>query len=383
MRALVLIHGAFGAPGGIGKFNSDLLKALCAYGPVSEVVALPRHLDQVPASLPPNLRYVAEGARGRVAYFWALARLLMTRARFDLVICGHVNLLPATVLCRLRTPAPILLVLHGIDAWQPSRRRLANWAARRVDHFIAVSETTKRRFLSWAKLPEDRGFVLPNCVDSEQFRPGPRNKELIERYGLEGRTVMMTLARLDTRERLKGIDEILDILPELAAKVPDLVYLVAGDGTDRPRLEAKAKSLDLERHTVFTGYVAEAEKADHYRLADAFVLAGRKEGFGIVLLEAMACGVPAVASKLDGSREAVLNGALGVVVDPTDRADLQAGILAALQRPTSAPPEGLAHFSYPNFETRLHEILDLALPTPVGARVATPPAGDKRVGGNP
>ena len=184
----------------------------------------------------------------------------------------------------------------------------------------------------------------------------------------------MTLARLDSRERyhasgIKGIDEILDILPELIAKVPDLVYLVAGDGTDRPRLEAKVKSLDLERHTVFTGHVAEAEKADHYRLADVFVLAGRGEGFGIVLLEAMACGVAAVASKLDGSREAVLNGALGVVVDPTDRTDLQAGILAALQRPAGAPPEGLAHFSYPNFETRLHEILDLALPTPVGARV--------------
>lgn len=123
MRALVLIHEAFAPTGGIAKFNADLLQALCAYGPVSEVVALPRHLDQVPASLPSNLRYVAEGARGRVAYLATLVRLLMTRARFDLVICGHINLLPAAVLCRLRTPAPILLVLHGIDAWRPGRRR--------------------------------------------------------------------------------------------------------------------------------------------------------------------------------------------------------------------------------------------------------------------
>ena len=369
MKVLVLIHEAFGARGGIGKFNSDLLKALCLYPRLTEVVALPRNLTQVPAHLPENLHYLTDGAGSVVAYLATLARLLMTSRRFDLVICGHINLLPAALLCRLRGSAPILLVLHGIDAWQPSTHRLANRAARRVDCFIAVSETTKRRFLAWAKLPEDRGFILPNCVDLKQFRPGPRKKELIERYGLEGRTVMMTLARLDSRERYKGIDEILDILPELAAKVPDLVYLVAGDGADRPRLEAKVKSLDLERHTAFTGYVAEAEKADHYRLADVFVLAGRKEGFGIVLLEAMACGVPAVASRLDGSKEAVLNGALGEVVDPTDRADLQAGILAALQRPAGAPPEGLAHFSYPNFETRLHEILDLALPTPVGARV--------------
>lgn len=369
MKVLVLIHHAFGARGGIARFNSDLLKALCLYPRLTEVVALPRHPPEVSAHLPENLRYLTDGAHGKLAYLAALVRLLMTGRRFDLVICGHINLLPAAVLCRLRTPAPILLVLHGIDAWQPSRRRLANWAARRVDCFIAVSDTTKKRFLSWSKLAEDKGFVLPCCVDFERFRPGPRKKELIERYGLEGRTVVMTLARLDAREQYKGIDEILDILPELTAKVPDLVYLIAGDGTDRPRLEAKVKSLDLKRHTVFTGYVAEAEKADHYRLADVFVLAGRGEGFGIVLLEAMACGVPAVASRLDGSREAVLNGALGEVVDPTDRADLQAGILAALQRPTGASPEGLAHFSYPNFETRLHEILDLALPTPAGARV--------------
>jgi len=369
MKVLVLIHGAFGARGGIARFNRDLLKALCAYPKCRDVVAIPRHLPEVQEQLPGNLRYLTDGAHGKLAYLAALVRLFVTGRRFDLVICGHINLLPAALLCRLRGSAPILLVMYGIDAWQPGARWLANWAVRRVDYFLAISETTKRRFLSWAKLPEDRGFVLPNCVDSKQFRPGARKKELIERYGLEGRTVVMTLARLDARERYKGIDEILDILPELAAKVPDLVYLVAGDGTDRPRLEAKVKSLDLERHTVFTGYVAEAEKADHYRLADAFVLAGRGEGFGIVLLEAMACGVPAVASKLDGSREAVLNGALGEVVDPTDRADLQAGILAALQRPTGASPEGLAHFSYPNFETRLHEILDLALPTPVGARV--------------
>ena len=91
MKVLVLIHGAFGAPGGIGKFNADLLQALCAYGPVSEVVALPRHPPEVPAHLPENLHYLTEGTGGVVAYLATLVRLLMTGHRFDLVICGPIT----------------------------------------------------------------------------------------------------------------------------------------------------------------------------------------------------------------------------------------------------------------------------------------------------
>ena len=77
------------------------------------------------------------------------------------------------------------------------------------------------------------------------------------------------------------------------------------------RLERKAASLGLKGNVVFAGRVSEAEKADHYRLADVFVMPGRQEGFGFVFLEAMACGIPVVASSVDGSREAVLNGELG------------------------------------------------------------------------
>jgi len=81
------------------------------------------------------------------------------------------------------------------------------------------------------------------------------------------------------------------------------------------------------------------------------------EGFGIVFLEAMACGIPVVASKLDGSREAVRDGLLGILINPNEPEEIKAGILEALQRPRGSIPLGLDYFCYENFELRCHEIL--------------------------
>jgi glycosyltransferase involved in cell wall biosynthesis len=137
---------------------------------------------------------------------------------------------------------------------------------------------------------------------------------------------------------------------------PDLAYLVCGDGSDRARLEAKAKQLGIADSVIFTGYVPEEEKVDHYRLADCFLLAGWGEGFGIVLIEAMACGVPAIASNLDASSEAVGDGTLGLVVDPRNREQLFAAVQQALARPKQVPP-GLDTFSAQAFEQRIHRMI--------------------------
>src|SRR5690606_32260562 len=108
---------------------------------------------------------------------------------------------------------------------------------------------------------------------------------------------------------------------------------------------------------VFSGWIPEAEKVAHHRLADVFVLPGRKEGFGIVFLEAAACGVPVVASVLDGSGEAMLDGALGELVDPRDLDSVSAGILRALARPKRVPPE-LASLASDSFVERVHQLVD-------------------------
>jgi len=225
-----------------------------------------------------------------------------------------------------------------------------------VDTFVTVSQCTKDRFLEWALLRPEQGHVIPDCIDLDAYSPGPKRDDLLDRYDLHDRTILLTLGRLSSEEQYKGHDEILEILPDLAEEVPDVSYLVCGDGDDRSRLERKAERLGVADRTVFAGYVPEEEKEDHYRLADAFVMPGRGEGFGIVYLEAMACGVPVVASRADASREAVRDGQLGVVVDPDDPSDLRRGIYRALDTERGVP-DGLEHFSYDRFTELWQNVL--------------------------
>jgi glycosyltransferase involved in cell wall biosynthesis len=88
---------------------------------------------------------------------------------------------------------------------------------------------------------------------------------------------------------------------------------------------------------------------------------GRGEGFGFVFLEAMACGIPVIASKVDGSREAVLDGKLGIIVDPDNPNEIEEAILKALEYPKGKIPEGLEYFYFHNFKTRLNSVIDAVM----------------------
>lgn len=361
MNILALITDAYGGRGGIAKFNRDLLRALDKHPATSTITVLPRAIVEPSQDLPAKVVHAEAAAGGKLAFAVEAVRRVVTGARFELIICGHVNLLPVAMLCHALGRAPVVLMLYGIDAWQAPRGAVLSWLARRVDAAVSVSELTRRRFLLWSGVSDDRVYLLPSCVELDLYGGGLAPDALVRRYGLANKRVLLTVARLAGRERQKGIDEVLELMPSLQRRHPDLVYLVAGEGPDKARLEAKARQLGLGDAVIFAGYVPETEKADHYRLADAFVLAGSREGFGIVLLEAMACGLPVVASKLDGSREALRDGELGILVDPSDPEDLQAGLLRALERPVGVVPDGLDYFSAERFDARCHALLDRLL----------------------
>jgi phosphatidyl-myo-inositol dimannoside synthase len=278
------------------------------------------------------------------------------KERFDVVICSHINLLSIAAAAAKVQQVPLLLVVYGIEAWK-APRGLAGRLVKRADAVVAISEYTKRRFLAWSGVTPSKVHVIPCCVDAKRFGLGPKRDDLLKRYRLHGRTVMLTVARLAGVERAKGIDEVMESLTDIAREISNISYLVVGDGTDRPRLEAKAAALGVSKRVVFAGYVSEEEKADHYRLADAFVMPGRGEGFGIVYLEALACGLPIIASTLDASGEVVLNRRFGRVVNPDRPSELKAAVVDLLMEPVHAIPRELGTFSYERFRARWNWLL--------------------------
>jgi glycosyltransferase involved in cell wall biosynthesis len=333
---------------------------MCAVPSTREVVAIPRRLGVFDEVLPTNLRFVTEAAGGKGRWVAHVMREVARTPSFDLVVCGHINLLPVAAPVSRIVKAPLRLIIHGSEAWNPSPSRAANFLTRATDEVLSVSELTWQRFRTWERTARLKWYLLPNSIDRELFRPGPKDPALLDRYRLRNRTVLLTLGRLEALEKAKGFDEMIEVLPRLLLRQSDLVYLVVGDGTDRARLEEKARCFGVADRVIFAGHIPDSEKAAHYRIADVFVLASRGEGFGIATLEALACGIPAVASCLDGGREALLDGKLGTLVDPRDPDDLERGIFAALARGRGTVPDGIDHFSFSAFRSRVADWLDAA-----------------------
>ena len=344
-RILLLCTDAYGGHGGIALYNRDLCEALARR---AKLTVIPRVVRGEIGSVPANVNFVAGAARSNAAY--ARAVLHARREKPDLVICGHVNLLPAAF-------GRPLLFTYGIEAWKPLRNPLKRRLLDRCRGVVAISGVTRDRLLGWSHYAGPT-YLLPNAIHAEEYGVRPKRAELLERYKLQGRRVLLTVGRLDAAERYKGFDEVLEVLPSLP---DDVVYLVAGGGNDFPRLQRRAMDLGVGDRVRFTGLFAEEEKPDLYALADAYVMPSRGEGFGFVFLEARASGVPAIGSRHDGGREALLGGELGLLVDPSNPAEIRRAILDALAKRGRSIPERLSHFSFENFAARANAIVESAI----------------------
>ena len=344
MRIVLLATDAYGGHGGIALYNRDLAEALAAE---HEVIVIPRIVPQAPEGVPAGLTFREAAGHGEIAY--AAAVIQAARARADLVICGHVNLLPAA--CAI-TRHPLLMIF-GIDAWKP-RSALSSWLLHRCRAVLSISAITRDRFRAWSRFGGPI-HVVPNAIHSERYGIRPKRADLVERYRLGGRRVLLTVGRLAGAERYKGFDEVMEVLRDLP---PDVVYLIAGSGNDAPRLSRRASELGVADRVVFTGGFPEAEKPDLYNLADVYVMPSRGEGFGFVFLEALACGLPVIASKHDGGREALLDGRLGLLVDPSNPHEIVAAIREQLERGERWVQPELTSYSFANFAAKAVEVVE-------------------------
>jgi len=356
MIILALMPDAYRGFGGIAQYNRDLIDALVASDRVEKIVSLTRHFPDSTSGLKPAPEKLVQtflpGSSPR--YTFEAVRTAV-KLRPEVILCGHIHLLPVAALAKKLTGAPVILEAYGIEAWQP-RSRFRSWGTEEVDLVIAISRFTRELLMRWSHIEAHRIRLVPNAVHLNRYLSEEKPRYLVERYGLHGKRVLLTVGRLPGFERYKGQDRIIALLPKLISKFPNLVYLIVGDGSDRARLEKIVATLRLQKQVIFAGQIPENEKVDHYNLADAFAMPSTSEGFGFVFLEAAACGLPVLGGKVDGSRDALVDGRLGVMIDPENTDELFDGLQEILQK-NKHVPDCLASFDFPRFARQVQELV--------------------------
>ena len=325
MRVLQACPYDWNAPGGAQVHVRSLSERLIARGHDVLVVT--------PASAPVREPYVrAVGRPLRVPYQGTVAPICLSVAsvrRVGLalrsfhpdVVHAHEPIAPSSsMVATLRSRAPVVATFHShversrlFDAIAP----LLRLVSRRIAVRVAVSGATAG-FIGARLGGEFR--IVPNGVDVEGFASAEPAAGLPE-----GRKLVW-VGRLDPQ---KGFDVAVRAFAEVAPDVPDLRFVVAGDGRDRDAIESLPP--DLRSRVTMLGPVPHDRVPSYLRGADAFVSSARgQESFGMVLVEAMAAGVPVVATDIAGYREVVRDGEDGLLVPPADPAALAAAIRRVL-----------------------------------------------------
>ena len=288
--------------------------------------------------------------------------------KYDIIILSHINLvLFAWIMKFLNPKLRIILYAHGIEVWRP----LPIWKTKFLRKFVefwSVSTFTAQELATRHGIDNKNIRILNNCLNPFFKLPLSFEKpaHLLRRYKIQSdQPILFTLTRISSSEKYKGYDIIIDLLPELIKIYPKLIYILSGkaDSDERDRLVKQIKMLNLENHVFLSGFVDYEELSDHFLLSDGFILPSKKEGFGIVFIESAACGCRVIAGNKDGSRDAVLNGELGTLVNPDKREEILEAINKMLSKDkTIAEAKSiqticLQHFSFERYKENVARLL--------------------------
>lgn len=231
---------------------------------------------------------------------------------------------------------PVTITLRGTEARHSNNPRLRPLLVRALhsaSRVFSVSDSLRRHAMSLG-IPESKMRVVGNGVDTAKFHPVPRSDARAQ-LGIDmDAQVLISVGGLVER---KGFHRVIECLPELKIRYPKLVYLIVGgasaEGDMRAQLEQQVAALGLQDTVRFLGTMPADKLKWPLSAADVFVLATRNEGWANVFLEAMACGLPVVATDVGGNAEVVCNSSLGTIVPFGDSAALSAAIADALRKP--------------------------------------------------
>ncbi len=332
------------SPGGIQKAGQHLAAVLAEF-------AASRRMEYRFLSLndPPELQrlsvggleFVFTGCQHNKARFAATALRTALRGA-KLILAVHPNLAPVAWMMKLLAPhARMIVCAHGIEVWD----RLPVWrrhALLHADLLLAPSQDTANHLVVRQGVPRERIRVLPWALDP-QFEEllSPARQGSLPLSFPTGR-VILAVGRLSSRERYKGVDQLIAAMPRLLTRWPNLHLAVVGDGDDRPRLQNLAAEHGVRWHVHFLSGVSPAGLAACYARCDLFALPSSGEGFGLVYLEAMASGKPVIGGAHGGAPEVIQDGVTGYLVPQGDVAQIVAAVDTLLSHPDLAREMGFA-----------------------------------------
>jgi glycosyltransferase involved in cell wall biosynthesis len=361
---VLLLTPSLDRPGGIQRYTATLARALKDLVGDQSVHCVTLAEDAV------GQGKTRLSARSKWRFGWQAA-CEAARWRPDLIICSHLAIGPLGWLVASLGRRPYWVVVYGIEAWVslPCAKKAA---LRRADRVIVISEFSREQVAKRQRLKAESIACLPCALDEDLMNLEPASTGPHQSLA-SGQRVILTVARLLSSERYKGHDAILRAMPSVLLQVPNLAYVVVGEGDDCPRLESLVENLGLGSHVIFTGRVSDSELAALYVRSDVFALPARTvltdreakgEGFGIVFLEAMAFGKPVIGPNYGAPADIIRHGQHGLLVDPEDSAAIAKALVELLTNPDKAHDMGQAgsdwvrkQYSFGSFREKLQSLL--------------------------
>ena len=300
-----------------------------------------------------------------VAALSVRALLEVLKQRPHVIVCGHVLLGPLCRTIRAVFGVPYVAMAYAYEIRAPRMRSIAGVALRGATRVVTISEFSRRAVEAHGVSSSAITVIHPGAV----VTGGPTPPLRPTRRGLR---VVLSVGRLV--DAYKGHDMVIRAMPLILAKAPDTEYVVVGDGPLRPYLERLAASLGVTPSVRFVGQAGDDEVDAWYHACDVFVLASREsdvsggaEGYGIVFVEANLRGKPVVGGRSGGIPDAVIDGETGLLVDPSDPADIAEAVTRLLTEPDLAERLGrggrrraIEDLSWPEYTERFRRVLSEA-----------------------
>ncbi len=319
-----------------------------------------------------SIDYNMERKFGLVPLLLPLLRLSWRIARIhdiDIIQCGHVTMGLVCLILKYTLRKPYIIYTYAAELTSGRFRILKTLALKKANKVVTISEYTRKCLLELG-VQQNRITKITPGINVNDFQFQINYDAILTKYNLYNKKIILTVSRLGKFDQFKGHDKVLKALPSVIKEFPNAVYLIVGTGNDEDRLKRIVVDSHLEQYVIFTGRVSSDELIMIYHASELFIMPSRitpdgiAEGFGIVYLEANACGKPVIGGKVGGGTDAVIDGETGLLVNPENIEEIADTIIRLLSDEQFAKKLGqqgrqrvLEQFTWQNVSAKVAQLL--------------------------